>query len=105
MPENDQIIPQETVIESASATTSPDNSNSGSAAYVIFGVAVALVALIAIGFSGCVSALGRLALDNHSYGYGHNYDYDGQDIDDQLEDLYYDLDDYINDLGRETDQS
>lgn len=53
--------PGEPVIESASATTSPDNSDSGPLAYVVTGVVVLLLVLMVSGFSGCAAAMGRLA--------------------------------------------
>ena len=45
------------VIESASATTSPDNSSSGPAAYVIFAVGVAVLGLVLSAILGFFSVL------------------------------------------------
>lgn len=47
------------IIETAAGTTSPDNAKSGKTAYVIAVVAVALLALLGSGISGCMS----MALD------------------------------------------
>lgn len=46
------------VIETASATTDPDNARSGPGAYVAFAIAAALVALFVLGLSSCVAAVG-----------------------------------------------
>lgn len=46
------------VVETASATTDPDNARSGPGAYVAFALAAALVALFVFGLSSCVAALG-----------------------------------------------
>lgn len=100
---------EETVVESASATTSADNVNSGVTAYVIFGVVVALLLFA----SGAVGGFIEAAI----FGYGdyNPYYYEEDDVlgddwindftDDELEDMYNDLDEYINDMSRETDQS
>ena len=76
------------VIESASATTSPDNERSGPFAYILTAVVVAVLALLVMGFSGCVTSLGTLASAPGSYWeytydpyfsddpYVFNYDYD-----------------------------
>ncbi|WP_077598060.1 hypothetical protein [Olsenella urininfantis] len=67
----------EPVIESASATTSPDNMNSGNSAYVITAVGLGLVLLLCMGVAGCVSNLvtdGVGILEQLWY-----YDYDGLD--------------------------
>ena len=53
--------PETPIIESASGTTDPENANSGIAAYVIFGAAVALLAVLCLGITSCVSTLGTIA--------------------------------------------
>lgn len=76
------------VIESASATTSPDNANSGPFAYVVTAIAVALALAATSAVTGCVSALGQYALDG-SGDWGYAYD-DPYLVDDTLEDEYLD---------------
>lgn len=44
-------------IETASATTSPDNANSGNAAYLITVVALAVLLALSVGLSGCLGTL------------------------------------------------
>jgi hypothetical protein len=44
------------VIESASATTSPDNANSGNTAYIVFGIAALVVTLLFFAFFNLMSA-------------------------------------------------
>lgn len=95
-----QSEPAEPIIESASATTSPDNADSGSTAYVIFGVAVALLILLTLGISGCVSSVsqlvsstpwqsGSMAQDTDYYDYYSPYGY----LDDDFGfDTYFDYD-------------
>lgn len=90
-------------IETASATTSPDNANSGPAAYVIAGVTLAFTMLVGFSVSSCASYVVEEALlasegawagapdpyldgprdpyglefDDYGYdGYGYDYDYD-----------------------------
>lgn len=78
----------EPVIESASATTSPDNANSGNGAYVVFAVVAVLLLVLVSGLSSCASALSDVAWRNaeaHSWG-GNGYYY--------LDDDYY-YDDWI----------
>lgn len=53
--------PQQPVVESASATTSPDNK-SGAAPYVIVGVALACLLFLAAGVGNLVGTFGSLAL-------------------------------------------
>lgn len=80
------------VIETASGTTSPSNSDSGSFAYVIAGVAIALMLLVGTGLSGCMSLVSTLVedelgggdyytspTDSNDNGYNYNYDYDFDD--------------------------
>lgn len=87
------------VVESASATTSPDNSNSGPAAYVIFGCGIALIALLTLGLSSCVSAVSKLVVSDRALDYGNGYElyYDDHDgYDDQLDDFGLEFDYYFN---------
>lgn len=60
--------PQQPVVESASATTSPDNK-SGAAPYVIVGVALACLLFLAAGVGNLVGTFGSLAL-SQSRDYG-----------------------------------
>lgn len=62
------------IVESASATTDPDNQNSGPGAYIIFGVVVALLALLILSFSSCTSILSQQASLLSSTGYGTGWD-------------------------------
>lgn len=54
----------EPVIESASATTDPENANSGNAAYVVFAVVAALMLVLVTGLSSCTRALSDVAWAN-----------------------------------------
>jgi hypothetical protein len=48
-------------IESASATTNPDNVNSGVKAYVITAVAIVLLLALSVTMSSCMAAMGAIA--------------------------------------------
>ncbi len=48
-------------IESASATTNPDNANSGAKAYVIAAIAIVVLIGISIGIGSCAALVGRAA--------------------------------------------
>ena len=75
----------EPVIESASATTSPDNARSGNAAYIVFVVVAAVLLVLVSGISSCASALSDAAWQSSS-GYGHGWvEYDYRDDDDWLD--------------------
>lgn len=80
------------VIESASATTSPENSDSGPAAYVILGIVVALLALLSFSLSSCSSALSAATTVGVTDGWGmqeyHDWDYDDYT---EEQDPYYEL--------------
>lgn len=90
------------VVETASATTSPDNASSGPTAYVITAITLGLLVIISLASAGCVSvAMGMLAseLENGNYGsaaqsYGAPYtnfdmdDMDNMDFDQWLEQYY-----------------
>ena len=88
------------VIESASGTTDPENSRSGGAAYVIFGLAVALLVVLCLGVSSCTSALGTLVSagldDTDGYDEYDLYDY-YDDHHDPYEDLLTPEDDFLFD--------
>lgn len=56
--------PQTPIIESPSGTTDPDNSNSGVSAYVIFAIAIALLAVTLLSLSSCVSAVGTFVAND-----------------------------------------
>lgn len=80
------------VIESASATTSPENSDSGPAAYVIFGIVVALLALLSFSLSSCSSALSAATMVSvtDDWGVRDYYDWDYDDYTEE-QDPYYEL--------------
>ena len=98
-------------IESASATTNPDNANSGAKAYVIAAIAIVVLIGISIGIGSCAALVGRAVYASRgSLGSGltshpksidlddydlDDYDFDLDDLD--LDDL--DLDDYDYDHG------
>ena len=96
-------------IESASATTNPDNANSGAKAYVIAAIAIVVLIGISIGIGSCAALVGRAAYASRgSLGSGltsrpksidlDDYDLADLDLDDlDLDDL--DLDDYDYDHG------
>ena len=100
-------------IESASATTNPDNANSGAKAYVIAAIAIVVLIGISIGIGSCAALVGRAAYASRgSLGSGltsrpksidlddydlDDYDFDLDDLD--LDDLDLDLDDYDYDQG------
>lgn len=92
MDEKHDDAPQgEPIIESASATTSPDNARSGHAAYVIFGVAVALLLALCAGLSSCATSISDVALRNvgvygQGYGFGRDTDrgYEPEDLLDEI---------------------
>ncbi len=96
-------------IESASATTNPDNANSGAKAYVIAAIAIVVLIGISIGIGSCAALVGRAVYASRgSLGSGltsrpksidlDDYDLDDLDLDDlDLDDL--DLDDYDYDHG------
>ena len=87
-------VPQavDPVIESASATTSRDNANSGPAAYIIFFCALALLAVLTLGLSSCVSAVSKLALSGASH-LGHELD---EGPEGSFDDFDIDFDYYFN---------
>lgn len=93
------------VIESASGTTDPENSSSGIGAYVVFGVAVALLAVLCLGVSSCTGMLSTLAAQSHDHSNG--YDLDGFGHDDPYYDLYDEFlspdDDPYYDFGDDLD--
>ena len=91
-------------IESASATTNPDNANSGAKAYVIAAIAIVVLIGISIGIGSCAALVGKAAYASRgSLGSGltsrpKSIDLDDYDLDDlDLDDL--DLDDYDYDHG------
>ena len=71
-------------IETASATTSPDNSNSGPFAYIVFGITLAVLMLTGFGVSSCSSIIVNEALQSSGNDWGfesQRYEYDLDDID------------------------
>lgn len=102
---NDQRDSKPNVIETASATTSPDNANSGPFAYILAGVVslVVIVASIAMGV-GLSAAIAIAAHDASHQSINTtpytNYDYDFNNI--QNFDDFQDLDelfDYYNNMN------
>ena len=91
-----QMTPEQPVIESASATTSPDNANSGPLAYVVFGIVVGLLVLLLVGVSSCTSAAFSIT-SQQSWGYADS-DFVGND--DYLHDLLGDPNDYDEDFDK-----
>ena len=92
-------------IESASATTNPDNANSGAKAYVIAAIAIVVLIGISIGIGSCAALVGRAAYASRgSLGSGltsrpRSVDLDDYDLDDlDLDDLY-DVDDTTTDTN------
>lgn len=80
---------QEHVVETASATTSSDNANSGPFAFIVAGISFALVLVLSLGTAGCVSYALTMAADGYASGYGYaddplydDYDFDDMDFDD-----------------------
>jgi hypothetical protein len=94
------------VIESASATTSPDNARSGPVAYVVTALVVGLLALFTLNLSSCVSAVGQIATtwgyarpDDYGYDHYDYYDYyDSYPDEDSYSDDYELYDEYLNEL-------
>lgn len=84
---DDHQHPGAPVVETASGTTSADNSQSGITAYVIAGVTVVLLALFGTGLSSCVSLASDLAMEEYNSGSGYSEDvYGDEDFD--YEDWY-----------------
>lgn len=84
---DDRQHPGAPVVETASGTTSADNSQSGITAYVIAGVTVVLLALFGTGLSSCVSLASDLAMEEYNSGSGYSEDvYGDEDFD--YEDWY-----------------
>ena len=79
------------VIETASATTSPDNANSGKFAYVIFGITCGVVLLLALAGAGIASVVLSIVAqeDLDSYDEALPDDIDGYDDFEQFLEQYY----------------
>ncbi len=93
--------PSRPIIETASATTSPDNARSGHMAYVIALIAILLLGLFGSGMSGCLM-LTRNMLESE-YSSTPNLKPYEQLLQDELDERDYDsfddyLDDYFNQL-------
>ena len=87
------------IVETAAGTTSPDNSNSGSKAYVIAIIAIVAMLLYGIAMSGCVSLMSNfVAEEMDTYGYNSDEYWDDweQDVDDSW-DIYGIRDDGYSD--------
>lgn len=89
--------PQSPIIESASGTTDPNNRHSGAGAYVIFAIAVALLALLLFSVTSCVNALGPLVASSYEEDVFGPY---GSDELDWLDDEYEFMED-LEDLHHE----
>lgn len=83
----------ERVIETASATTSPDNAQSGHMAYIIAAIAVGVLILFGMGLSGCMSLVAEIVSDDHNA----NQHYVEEPFFDE------DFDDLMNDWGDDWD--
>lgn len=78
------------IIETASATTSKDNENSGPFAYIITGVSLGILLVLTLLGTGCTSlVLASLAADSGSSSNALSFPYDDleKDLDTDLEDL------------------
>lgn len=93
-----QLARELPVIETASATTSPDNVKSGPAAYVIFGVAAALMLVCSVVVFGALASFVGLAAQDSYYGYGN---VNGYNYDDGYGPFDNDLEDLMDELGSE----
>lgn len=76
------------IIETASATTSPDNSNSGSFAYIITAVVLGLALVVSLAGAGCAAVVIAAAANNPS-SHSHAYPLNGYDT---FDDDYGDMD-------------
>lgn len=91
-------------IETASATTSSENSKSGPVAYIIFGVTFGVLLLLSLVASGCTAYIVEQGLE-YSYAGGESapsYLYDDYYMDDYYD--YDDLDGFDRDLERELER-
>lgn len=94
MTEDEKDMPVR-IIEGPSATNSPDNSNSGNGAYVIFAVAVAVVVLLASSLGSCVAGIAELVTSDFApyggyYGDGYGPTFDDEDLHDMVRELLED---------------
>lgn len=87
------------VIETASATTSPDNSNSGHFAYIVAGVTFAVVLLMGLGCAGCASLFLNVAAQEYSSYGSHGRRIDDFVYDEDVDDLEELLDQYSQEFG------
>lgn len=85
-------------IESASATTNPDNANSGAKAYVIAAIAIAVLLGISIGIGSCAALVGRAAYDSRG-SLGSGLTSRPKSLDDYDLDDLYDVDDTTTDTN------
>ncbi len=94
--------------ETASATTDPDNSKSGPFAYIVTGIAVAVILILAAVSSSCASlfAAGMASQGKSSGGYTLNdptgefpFNSDNSDLDKLLEQYYDDMSDLTGTQG------
>lgn len=84
---------ERTIIETASATTSPDNANSGSFAYVLFGItfaAMLVLSLIGAGIGSVILGIAAQTADDAPYEEGMPDDMSGYDDFEEFFDQYYD---------------
>lgn len=77
-----QMVPSTPVVETASATTSPDNASSGYAAYLIAAAGLAVAMLLAWSLASTVLGIVGLALSDYGdYGGPGDINYDLEDLD------------------------
>ncbi|MDO4538348.1 MAG: hypothetical protein Q4B54_09330 [Coriobacteriales bacterium] len=82
----------EKVIESASATTSSDNANSGSFAYILTAIVLGVTLILGLVVGGCASMVLSVSAQQYAQGghssLGHNTMGYPEDLDRELEDLF-----------------
>jgi hypothetical protein len=88
------------IIETASATTSPDNANSGPFAYIITAIAIGALLLFSAAMGGLCSAIISAAAENSTYA-GSSLPFDDYGYTDPFLDDFgnMDFEQYLNDYG------
>lgn len=92
----------ERFVETASATTSPDNADSGNGAYLVTVIVLVVLVALGISLSGALGTAAGMALTD-GYGISGTYDEQGEGL--TLEDLEHLLDGYTGDQDTDTDGS
>lgn len=90
---------QKSVIEGPSATTDPDNANSGPGAYLLFALAIALLVALYLGLASCVDSLGAIAANT----YRDDYTTQQWEYEEQLDQDWPDQETYDGDSLDEPD--